>query len=172
MARIEILLPPAKLDGIRETLADIGVDGMTLSEVKTVEPESRRCSVYRGSTYIVDFTSKVKMELEVRDGTVARVVEFLRGSSSRTRPGSRRTSSRAARTSAACPQTPATTRATARATRAWPPSRPQMAETENHRSAVIQGFNDWAEMRRDSAECEPADVPSLNRSFGVRGRDR
>jgi nitrogen regulatory protein P-II 2 len=80
MTRIEILVPPAKLDEIREALADVGIDGMTLSEVKIVELRSRRRSVYRGSTYIVDFTSKVKMELEVRDGLVARVVEVLRAS--------------------------------------------------------------------------------------------
>ncbi len=80
MTRIEVLLPPAKLNEVREALANVGIDGMTLSEVKTVEPESRRCSVYRGSVYIVDFTSKVKMELEVRDGMVARVVEILRES--------------------------------------------------------------------------------------------
>ncbi len=80
MTRIEILLPPAKLDEIREALADIGIDDMTLSEVKIVEPGSRRSTLYRGSRYIVDFTSRVKMELEVRDGLVALAVEILRAS--------------------------------------------------------------------------------------------
>src|SRR5262249_7171076 len=80
MTRIEVLLPPARLDEVRDALAEVGVHDMALSEVKVVEPGSGRRNVYRGSTYIVDFTSKVKMEIDVRDRHVARIVEVLRAS--------------------------------------------------------------------------------------------
>jgi nitrogen regulatory protein PII len=80
MTRIEVLLPPAQLDEVRDALAEVGVHDMTLSEVKVVAPGSRRRNVYRGSTYVVDFTSKVKMEIDVRDRNIARIVEVLRAS--------------------------------------------------------------------------------------------
>jgi nitrogen regulatory protein PII len=80
MTRIEVLLPPAQLDQVREALAEVGVHDMTLSEVKVVEPGSGHRNVYRGSTYIVDFTSKVKMEIDLRDRRVARIIEVLRAS--------------------------------------------------------------------------------------------
>jgi nitrogen regulatory protein PII len=78
MKRIEALLPPAELDEVRETLADLGVHSLTLSEVKSVDPSSRRREVYRGSTYVVDFALRVKMELVVRDALVPAVLEGLR----------------------------------------------------------------------------------------------
>jgi nitrogen regulatory protein PII len=80
MTRVEVLLPPAQLDEIKEALAELGVHDMTLTEVKIVERGSSRRNVYRGSTYVVDFTSKIKVELDVSDRLVTRIVEVLRAS--------------------------------------------------------------------------------------------
>jgi nitrogen regulatory protein P-II 1 len=78
MRRVEALLPPAKLDEVKEALAEIGVHGMTLSETKVVDPAHGRREVYRGSAYVVDFVPKVKMELVVGDGIVSGVLVVLR----------------------------------------------------------------------------------------------
>ena len=80
MRRVEILLPPAKLDEIKDSLADIGVDSMTLAEVRVVDPATHRREVYRGSAYVVDFALKIKMELVVRDGVVPGILAILRRS--------------------------------------------------------------------------------------------
>ena len=80
MRRLEILLPPAKLDEVRESLASIGVHSMTLAEVKVVDPASRRSEVFRGSEYVVDFALKVKMGLLVQDGLLPGILDALRSS--------------------------------------------------------------------------------------------
>jgi nitrogen regulatory protein P-II 1 len=80
MRRVEILLPPAKLDEVKDALADIGIDAMTLAEVRVVDPATHRREVYRGSTYVVDFALKIKMELVVRDGLVPEILVILRRS--------------------------------------------------------------------------------------------
>src|ERR1019366_9648514 len=80
MRRVEVLLPPAKLDEVRESLAAIGVDSMTLAEVKVVDPASRRSEVFRGSNYVVDFALKVKMGLLVQEGLLPGVLDALRTS--------------------------------------------------------------------------------------------
>ena len=80
MRRVEVLLPPARLDEVKNALADIGVDSMTLGEVRVVDPASRRHEVYRGSSYVVDFTLKVKMELVVRDDLVPGILRVLKTS--------------------------------------------------------------------------------------------
>jgi nitrogen regulatory protein P-II 1 len=78
MRRVEVLLPPGKLDEVREALAAIGVDRMTLGEVMVVDPASRRREVFRGSSYVVDFSPKVKMELVVDDHLLAPIFAVLR----------------------------------------------------------------------------------------------
>jgi nitrogen regulatory protein P-II 1 len=80
MRRVEILLPPAKLDEVKDALADIGIDSMTLAEVRVVDPATHRREVYRGSTYVVDFALKIKMELVVRDGLAPEILVILRRS--------------------------------------------------------------------------------------------
>lgn len=80
MRRVEVLLLPAKLDEVRESLAGIGVDSMTLAEVKVVDPASRRSELFRGSEYVVDFALKVKMGLLVPDALLPRVLDALRSS--------------------------------------------------------------------------------------------
>jgi nitrogen regulatory protein P-II 1 len=78
MRRVEVILPPSKLDEIKDALADIGVDSMTLGEVRVIDPANRRREVYRGEAYVVDFTLKVKMELVVQDDVVAGILEVLK----------------------------------------------------------------------------------------------
>jgi nitrogen regulatory protein P-II 1 len=80
MRRVEVLLPPAKLDEVKDALADIGIDTMTLGEVRVVDPATHRREVYRGSAYVVDFALKIKVELVVRDGLVPGILEILRRS--------------------------------------------------------------------------------------------
>lgn len=80
MRRVEVLLPPAKLDEIKDALAEIGIESMTLAEVRAIDPSSHRREVYRGSAYVVDFVLKVKMELVVRDGLVPGILVILRRS--------------------------------------------------------------------------------------------
>jgi nitrogen regulatory protein P-II 1 len=77
MRRVEVLLPPAKLDEVKEALADLGVASMTLGEVKVVDPGNHRREVYRGSAYVVDFALKIKMELVVQDDLVPRIIAEL-----------------------------------------------------------------------------------------------
>jgi nitrogen regulatory protein P-II 1 len=78
MRRIDVLIPPAKLDEIKEALSDVGIDSMTLGEVRVVDPANRRREVFRGSAYVVDFVLKLKMELVVQDDAVAGVLDVLR----------------------------------------------------------------------------------------------
>jgi nitrogen regulatory protein P-II 1 len=80
MRRVEVLLPPAKLDEVKDALADIGLDSMTLSEVRVIDPANRRREVYRGSTHVVDFALKIKMELVVPDPLVPGIFGILRSS--------------------------------------------------------------------------------------------
>ena len=74
MRRIEVHLPPARFDELRDALADIGIDTMTLSEIKFVDPANRRREVYRGAAYVVDFALKVKVDLVVDDTVVPGVL--------------------------------------------------------------------------------------------------
>jgi nitrogen regulatory protein P-II 1 len=80
MRRVEVLLPPAKVEEVKDALADFGVDSMTLGDVRVIDPANRRREVYRGSAYVVDFAIKVKMELVVRDDLVPGIFAVLRDS--------------------------------------------------------------------------------------------
>src|ERR1700722_16054423 len=80
MSRVYALLPPAKLDEVKESLADIGVENMTLAEVKVVDPANRRREVFRGAEYFVDFALKVKMGLLVKESLLPGVLAALRAS--------------------------------------------------------------------------------------------
>jgi nitrogen regulatory protein P-II 1 len=71
MKRIEAIIRPSKLDEVKEALAEVGVKGMTVSEVKGFGRTGGRKEVYRGSAYIVDFLPKVKLEVVVSDDLVA-----------------------------------------------------------------------------------------------------
>ncbi len=77
MKFITAIVKPFKLDDIRDALADIGVKGMTMTEVKGFGRQKGHTELYRGAEYIVDFLPKLKLELAVADDMVDQVVETV-----------------------------------------------------------------------------------------------
>jgi len=75
--KIEAIIKPFKLDEVKAALADVGVKGMTLSEVKGFGRTGGKREVYRGSAYVVDFVPKVKLEIVVPDELTNDVVEAI-----------------------------------------------------------------------------------------------
>jgi len=67
MKKIEAIIKPFKLDEVKAALAEIGVDGMTVSEVKGFGRQKGHKEVYRGAEYVVDFLPKLKLEIAVRE---------------------------------------------------------------------------------------------------------
>ena len=67
MKKIEAVIKPFKLDEVREALAEVGVEGMTVSEVKGFGRQKGHTEIYRGSEYTVDFLPKIKLEIVVPD---------------------------------------------------------------------------------------------------------
>jgi nitrogen regulatory protein PII len=74
MKKIEAIIKPFKLEEVKEALANIGVSGMTISEVKGFGRQKGHTEIYRGSEYTVDFLPKIKMEIVLPDGTVEAAV--------------------------------------------------------------------------------------------------
>lgn len=77
MKKIEAIVKPFKLDEVKEALQKIGVQGMTVSEVKGFGRQKGHTELYRGAEYIVDFLPKVKVEVVVDDGLTQTVVEAI-----------------------------------------------------------------------------------------------
>ena len=77
MKKIEAIIKPFKLDDVREALTEIGITGMTVSEVKGFGRQKGHTEVYRGAEYAVDFLPKVKIELVLADDLVERAVETI-----------------------------------------------------------------------------------------------
>ena len=77
MKKIEAIIKPFKLDDVREALTDIGITGMTVTEVKGFGRQKGHTEVYRGAEYAVDFLPKVKIELVLRDEQVDQVVDVI-----------------------------------------------------------------------------------------------
>ena len=77
MKKITAMIKPFKLDDVREALNDIGVQGMTVTEVKGFGRQKGHTEVYRGAEYAVDFLPKVKIDIVVVDNIVERVVEAI-----------------------------------------------------------------------------------------------
>src|SRR6058998_2591608 len=77
MKRIDAIIKPYKLDEVKESLSSIGVQGMTVSEVKGFGRQKGHTELYRGAEYVVDFLPKVKLEIIVRDELVGEVVETI-----------------------------------------------------------------------------------------------
>jgi nitrogen regulatory protein P-II 1 len=75
--KVECIIKPFKLEDVKEALADIGITGMTVSEVKGFGRQKGHTELYRGSEYTVDFLPKVKLEIIVKDEDVDRVVESI-----------------------------------------------------------------------------------------------
>ncbi|HEX5036358.1 MAG TPA: P-II family nitrogen regulator [bacterium] len=77
MKKIEAIIKPFKLDEVKEALQKMGIQGMTVSEVKGFGRQKGHTELYRGAEYIVDFLPKVMMEVVVDDGQVQGVVEAV-----------------------------------------------------------------------------------------------
>ncbi len=77
MKRVEAIIKPFKLDDVRDALAQIGVQGMTVTEVKGFGRTGGKRPMYRGAEYVIDFVPKVKLEIVLPDGMVASVIEAI-----------------------------------------------------------------------------------------------
>jgi nitrogen regulatory protein P-II 1 len=77
MKKVEAIIKPFKLDEVKDALGEIGIQGMTVSEVKGFGRTGGKKEVYRGSAYVVDFVPKVKLEVVVADGQVSQVIEAV-----------------------------------------------------------------------------------------------
>ncbi|MCT7654984.1 nitrogen regulatory protein P-II [Oceanimonas sp. NS1] len=75
--KIEAIIKPFKLDDVREALAERGITGMTVSEVKGFGRQKGHTELYRGAEYMVDFLPKVKLELVVQDELVESCIEAI-----------------------------------------------------------------------------------------------
>ncbi|TVP89248.1 MAG: P-II family nitrogen regulator [Thioalkalivibrio sp.] len=82
MKMITAIIKPFKLDDVREAISEIGVQGMTMTEVKGFGRQRGHTELYRGAEYVVDFLPKVKLEVAVDDDTVDRVIEAITKSAS------------------------------------------------------------------------------------------
>jgi nitrogen regulatory protein P-II 1 len=87
MRKVEAIIKPFKLDEVKESLNEIGIQGITVSEVKGFGRQKGHTELYRGAEYVVDFIPKIKMEIIVRDELVAKVVEVIEESAKTGRIG-------------------------------------------------------------------------------------
>ena len=77
MKKIEAIIKPFKLDEVKEALQEVGLKGMTVTEVKGFGRQKGHTELYRGAEYVVDFLPKVKIEIVVDDDLVDRAVEAI-----------------------------------------------------------------------------------------------
>jgi len=77
MKKIEAIIKPFKLDDVKEALHEVGVQGMTVTEVKGFGHQKGHTELYRGAEYVVDFLPKVKLELVIDDSMVDQSVEAI-----------------------------------------------------------------------------------------------
>jgi nitrogen regulatory protein P-II 1 len=77
MKKIEAIIKPFKLDEVKNALHEIGVTGMTVSEVRGFGRQKGHTEVYRGAEYVIDFLPKVKIEVVLDDALAARAVEAI-----------------------------------------------------------------------------------------------
>ncbi len=77
MKKVEAIIKPFKLDEVKEALSGIGVQGLTVSEVKGFGRQKGHTELYRGAEYVVDFLPKVKLEIIVKEEMVSQVVEAI-----------------------------------------------------------------------------------------------
>ena len=87
MKQITAIVKPFKLEEVREGLAECGVTGLTVTEVKGFGRQKGHTELYRGAEYVVDFLPKVKLEVVVADALVDRVVEAIAGAAQTGRIG-------------------------------------------------------------------------------------
>ncbi|MFY9975686.1 MAG: P-II family nitrogen regulator [Chromatiaceae bacterium] len=77
MKLVSAIIKPFKLDDVREALGDIGVSGITVTEVKGFGRQKGHTELYRGAEYVVDFLPKIKVEIAIDDGLVDKVIEAV-----------------------------------------------------------------------------------------------
>ena len=77
MKKIEAIIKPFKLDEVRESLSEIGVTGLTVTEVKGFGRQKGHTELYRGAEYVVDFLPKVKLEIVLTDNMLERAMEAI-----------------------------------------------------------------------------------------------
>ena len=77
MKQITAIVKPFKLEEVREALADVGVTGLTVTEVKGFGRQKGHTELYRGAEYVVDFLPKVKVEVVVKDADLERCIEAI-----------------------------------------------------------------------------------------------
>ncbi|MBD3756105.1 MAG: P-II family nitrogen regulator [Gammaproteobacteria bacterium] len=77
MKRVEAVIKPFKLEDVKDALAEIGITGMTVSEVKGYGRQKGHSELYRGAEYVVDFLPKIKMEMVVDDSSVEQVTAAI-----------------------------------------------------------------------------------------------
>jgi nitrogen regulatory protein P-II 1 len=87
MKLIEAIIKPFKLDEVKDALNAIGIEGITVNEVKGFGRQKGHTELYRGAEYVVDFIPKIKMEIAVSDDLVAKVVETIQNSAKTGRIG-------------------------------------------------------------------------------------
>ncbi len=75
MKKVEVIIKPFKLDDVKEALGSVGVQGMTVTEVKGFGRQKGHKEIYRGAEYLVDFLPKIKVEMVVPAGMVEQVIE-------------------------------------------------------------------------------------------------
>jgi len=77
MKKIEAIIKPYKVDQVKQALAEAGIEGMTVSEVKGFGRQKGHTELYRGAEYVVDFLPKVKVEILVSDDKVEQVIDTI-----------------------------------------------------------------------------------------------
>jgi nitrogen regulatory protein PII len=80
MKKIEAIIKPFKLDDVKEALNEVGIQGMTISEVKGYGRQKGHKEIYRGAEYVVDFIPKIKIDIVVQDDWVDKVIETIKTS--------------------------------------------------------------------------------------------
>ena len=77
MKKIEAIIKPFKLDDVKEALKDVGVHGLTVTEVKGFGRQKGHTELYRGAEYFIDFLPKIKLEIIVSDDSVTKVIDSI-----------------------------------------------------------------------------------------------
>ena len=87
MQKVEAIIKPFKLDEVKDALNAIGIQGITVSEVKGFGRQKGHTELYRGAEYVVDFLPKIKIEVVVSDDQVSKVTESIQGAANTGRIG-------------------------------------------------------------------------------------
>ena len=87
MKKVEAIIKPFKLDEVKDALSEVGIQGMTVTEVKGFGRTGGKKEVYRGSAYVVDFVPKVKVEIVVTDEQTQQVLDAIEKSAKTGRIG-------------------------------------------------------------------------------------